>query len=355
MPPWVRRNLMHGPVHAVRDLDLAGIDAVGFDLDHTLAVYDDASVNALAYEETCAFLADAGLASDVLSIPYDESHACRGLLLDTATGVALKANAGGQVVQAWHGDSLLAADAITDRYAGRVDDSGGAGRFHTIHSPFDLPTAVFFQRLATSSPDPAALCLTIRRELDRSHTRGDLKRRILDDVERLVRPLPDATEPFRHLREGGKRLFVLTNSEADYATALLDRLFGADRHTLFDAVVPHAAKPRFFSGGAFQLEAELGVTAGRVLYIGDSVMSDTEPARRHGWRTAHVVQELGAASPRGRWGDPLLHSGTPTWFARLITDSADVYAAHVSDVIAPGPAARFTAAPHPLATAPDSP
>jgi FMN phosphatase YigB (HAD superfamily) len=212
-----------------------------------------------------------------------------------------------------------------------------------------------YQRLATPGTDCADLCGLIRSELDRAHTRGRFKRRVLDDVERLVRPLPSGTAPFEGLREAGKTLFVLTNSEADYATALLDRLFGPSWHTLFDTVVSDAGKPGFYGAPAARLEASLGAGApGRILYAGDSVMSDTVPARRRGWRTAHVVQELsGGRHDTGDWGAALVDDGVPTWFAAMITASADVYAAEVGDIIAEGPEAEFTRAPHPLAAAPD--
>lgn len=354
----------HEPaVHVVCALDLAEIDAVGFDLDHTLAVYDDAGVNALAYDETCEFLTDAGFPAARLGAPYDESAVCRGLLLDTETGAAVKADAVGRVRRALSDGAWLSAADIDRAYAAPVD---GSARFHAIHSPFDLPTAFFFQLLSHTNNDFAGTCRSIRHHLDRAHTRGRLKQRILSDVERMVHPLASGTAPFERLREAGKRLFVLTNSETDYSEALLDRLFGDRWRTLFDVVATGARKPSFFGvaspigaaadqvvdgANAPWLESSLGVAPHRVLYVGDSVKSDTLPARRHGWRTAHVVQELGERGTDA-WGGALFEDGQPTWFAAMIAAHADIYAATVRDVLEPGPTARFVPAQHPFSTMP---
>jgi FMN phosphatase YigB (HAD superfamily) len=338
----------------VRPLRLADIDAVGFDLDHTLAVYDDARVNALAYEETRELLAAAGRADLAarLDVPYDESRVCRGLLLDTAAGTVVKADARSRVRRARRAGAWMTGTDIASAYPAALDTSS---RFHPIHSPFDLPTAFMYQHLAAPGADSAGLCTLIRRELDRAHTRGRFKRRVCADIERLVRPLPAGTAPFERLRAAGKTLFVLTNSEADYAAAVLDRLFGPHWKALFDTVVSAAAKPDFFGTAAARLEASLGITdPARILYAGDSVMSDIVPARRRGWRTAGVVQELsGGDRDGGDWGPALVDDTGPTWFAAAITGSADVYAASVGDLIGAGAQVEFTPGPHPLGAGAD--
>jgi 5'-nucleotidase len=353
-------------VHVVRELDLSAIDAIGFDLDHTLAVYDDARVNALAFAETRELLAERGYPRSLMSDDYreaGETGVCRGLVVDTANACLVKADGEGRVRRAARSGRWLAPEEIRELYRASVPDLEG---FHAIHSPFDLPTAFLFHRLAGADTDAARACADIRHDLDRAHTRGELKRRILAEVDSLVSPLATPASAFARLRETGKRLFVLTNSEAPYAIALLDHLFrGGSWRELFRVVVTSAGKPGFFAGaecraealdgevvvgaGARDLETMVGVGGERILYVGDSVKADTRPAREFGWRTAHVVQELSEGIAVGPWGSPLWENEQPTWFSTLIAKHADIYAPRIDDLMQLAHNAFLRPAPHPLA------
>ena len=79
-----------------RPLDLARIDAVGFDLDHTLALYDDHAVNALAMAEAQELLvAHRGYRpNDVIVAPQrGDFEAARALCLDLASAHVVKLDA----------------------------------------------------------------------------------------------------------------------------------------------------------------------------------------------------------------------------------------------------------------------
>jgi HAD superfamily 5'-nucleotidase-like hydrolase len=357
-------------VHVVRPLDMAAIEAVGFDLDHTLVLYDDAAVNALAYAETCESLAGTAFFCGPrarLEPSYDETQVCRGLLLDTAGGSVLKPDAAGRVRRARRRGGWLAGSDIEAAYPIPLELTR---RFHPIHSPFDLPTAYFYQQLTVDNGYGEA-CTTIRRELDRVHTRGRFKRRVLERAESLVRPLASGIAPFETLRATGKQLFVLTNSDARYTVALLDRLFGALWRELFVHVVVAADKPAFFrrTGGpaassdttavvegasAGWLESSLGVAPERVLYTGDNVAADAIPARGRGWRTALVVPEL-TETVGGHWGQALFDDTHPTWLAATIAAHADVYAEELDDILGLARARRLRPASHPLASSGECP
>lgn len=351
---------MPARVHVVRDLDLSAIDAVGFDLDHTLALYDDERVNGLAFEEARGFLLERGYSPSLIppSEEYDESGVCRGLVVDTDNGCLLKADGDGRVRRASRAGRWLAQDEIARRFP---EPLPGIERFHAIHSPFDLPTAFLFHRLSGRGADDERVCAEIRHDLDRAHTRGTLKDRILGAVDSLVHPLATSPSAFARLRDAGKRLFILTNSEAPYTVGVLDHLFhGPSWREVFSFVVTHAGKPGFFEGAAHgarryddvvfhdasagELEVMIGVSADRVLYVGDSVKSDTLPARRFGWRTAHVVQELYEDRAEGPWGSPLTEGGRPSWFATMIAKHADIYAPRVCDLLELPPRAALLAA-----------
>jgi phosphoglycolate phosphatase-like HAD superfamily hydrolase len=195
----------------------------------------------------------------------------------------------------------------------------------------------------------------IRRTLDFSHTRGTLKEQVARELERFVTPAGRARAGLERWAGAGKRLFVVTNSDRAFATMVLNAVVGSDWDDLFALVVTGAGKPGFFAppdapvpdadrgghararllegGHASNVERLLGVAGSSVLYVGDNVRADVAPARRHGWRTAHVASELAVVRDDSPWGGALEHRREPTWFAAAIRDHADLVCARVDGLL----------------------
>ena len=234
----------------VRPVDLATIDAVGFDLDHTLALYDDHTVNVIAATETVPILASAGHPGAVFPTENITTTA-RGLSMDLRHGNVIKIGADGRVKLARRGEDWLGAEAIAARYDGH-DPADESTTWH-VNSPFDIPTLWFFSTLGPRIRDEADTAYAarvlrdIRRSLDHSHTHGELKRHIERDLSRYVSPVSGARAGLERWKESGKRLFVLTNSDQNYAARVLDHVLGAGWNDLFDLVLTDAGKPRFFA------------------------------------------------------------------------------------------------------------
>src|SRR5205809_6889416 len=90
----------------IRALDLGSIDAVGFDLDHTLALYDDHAVNVIAATETVPILESVGHPGAVFPTENITSSA-RGLSMDLRHGNVIKISADGRVMLGRRGDDWL--------------------------------------------------------------------------------------------------------------------------------------------------------------------------------------------------------------------------------------------------------
>src|SRR5512134_862842 len=74
-----------------RNLKMAGIDWVGFDMDYTLAIYNQAEMDKLSIQATVKKLATRGYPPEVIqSIPYPIDFPIRGLLIDKRFGHILK-------------------------------------------------------------------------------------------------------------------------------------------------------------------------------------------------------------------------------------------------------------------------
>lgn len=339
-------------------IDLGAIDAVGFDLDHTLIDYDDPAVNALAYTETCEILVEeCGQPPGLMDVPYANDDVIRGLVIDLERGNLLKLGPGAAVSRGVRDGTWLSRDEIDRLYGGGFPFSG---EHWVINSPFDLPTAFLYQtisrlRAGGATADCRLLCGQIRTTLDRAHVRGRFKPEILRDIDAYVRPQPEALERVTAYRRAGKRVFVVTNSPPDYTARMLAHALGPRWHAYFDYVAADAAKPAFFdddgrvdrardvggavtpttTGGSYRdVERRLGASGGAILLVGDNPRSDIAAARRAGWRTAMVVPELREGYTAGNgWGSPLADADAPTWFAETIAAHADVYAPTLGELL----------------------
>jgi 2-haloacid dehalogenase len=129
--------------------------------------------------------------------------------------------------------------------------------------------------------------------------RGLDRGRVGDALERAqaLSPFGDAADALDHLRAGGHRLAVLTNSGAGGGEATLRRAGLADRFERIlgvDAVRSHKPDPRVY---AYAL-AELEVEPGDVTMVAAHAW-DTTGAKRAGMRTAWIARgegELSAAA-----------------------------------------------------------
>jgi HAD superfamily 5'-nucleotidase-like hydrolase len=359
------------PTHCLfvnRPIDFREVRAVGFDLDHTLALYDDAAVNALAMAEAQALLVDRRGYNqlDVAVAPRSgDAAAARALALDLANAHIVKLDADRRVRVARRAGVWLADHEIEHAHAAPVSEHHDA--VHALSSPFDVPTLWLFEsitRAHTSAAINAALaCRDARQMLDYAHTRGELKSRLLADLARFVSPVAGVRERLLAWQRAGKSLFVVTNSEPGYAMAVLDVVVGPEWREIFDIVATASAKPAFFldgSAGASRatpvgrsqlveatharfLEAQLGVHAEHVVYVGDNARHDVQAARAHGWKTVHVVAELADSrdADNDGWGSPFVSGNRPSWFARVVRETADVVCDRVDRLLELDPSGRL--------------
>jgi 5'-nucleotidase len=108
LPRWesLEKIAEIAPVHRIyvnRNLRMSGIGAIGFDMDHTLALYDPAPFEVLAFEEAKKKLLSAGYPKELKKLRYDASFVIRGLIVDKRRGNILKMDQHRYVARATHG------------------------------------------------------------------------------------------------------------------------------------------------------------------------------------------------------------------------------------------------------------
>lgn len=321
-----------------RNLALAKIELVGFDMDYTLAIYHLRRIEELSFAMTVDKLVAAfGYPEALRQLRYDHGFVIRGLFVDKVRGNLLKIDRFGHVGRAYHGREPLSDEALQRLYRNeRIRLK--SPEYAWIDTLFALPEASLFagavdllEREQARPPDYTKLYDDIREAIDTVHRDNSLKAVLRQDLGRFIYRDPELAPALHKLRSGGKRLFVLTNSLWDYTDAVMSFLLD-DRlpeypswRNYFDYIITNARKPGFFSeghpfeeldadsdsntvlgeadalergrvyqGGNLAAFERLTGTAGeRVLYVGDHIYGDILKSKKSSmWRTCMVVQEI---------------------------------------------------------------
>ena len=318
-----------------RNLRMDKVEAVGFDMDYTLAIYQLLELERLAFEMTVVRMVERrGWPASLRSLRYLSEFAIRGLVVDKATGNIVKVDRHDHVGRAYHGLTPLPRD---ERYRLYRDEriALASSRFAWIDTLFALPEAALFAQVIDRMEaggervDYEKLFVDIRTSMDEIHADGSLKSVVQSDLPRFIVRDAELGPALHKLRSAGKKLFLLTNSLVDYTESVMRHVLDGvlpeypSWRNYFDAVVTGARKPGFFSGTtpfteidvegrplpgevrAFErghsyaggtrteLERLLGVGGDRVLYVGDHIYADILRTKKSSqWRTCLVIEEL---------------------------------------------------------------
>jgi len=327
-------------VYVNRNLRLDKIETVGFDMDYTLAIYNQARIEQLSIQATLDKLCrNKGYPDEIRRLAYDPALAVRGLVVDRPNGNIFKPDRYGFPGRARHGTAIMERERVSELYQ-RERQSLSSRRYAWIDSLFALPEAVLYtclvdffdQRRQSGQPatDYAAMWDHIRECIDLAHRDGSIKETVRARLPDFIQADPHLAETLHKLRSSGKRLFLLTNSAWDYTdpvmSHLLDGQLGAypSWRNYFDIIIVAACKPEFFteerpfieldgeglpllrtstapfvrgriySGGNLkQFEVRARASGDGVLFVGDHIYGDMLRSRKSSsWRTAMIVQEL---------------------------------------------------------------
>jgi HAD superfamily 5'-nucleotidase-like hydrolase len=320
-----------------RNLRLADVDLVGFDMDYTLAIYHMRRIEQLSFDMTLAKLvSERGYPREVGLLQYDHHFVMRGLAVDRAHGNLLKMDRFGHVGRAFHGLRPLAPEVWRALYRERQVRFKDP-QFAWIDTIFALPEACLFAGIIElleglgQRVDYGRLYDDIRDAIDTVHRDNSLKREVRKELGQYVFKDPELGPALHKLRSAGKKLFVLTNSAWDYTDAVMRYLLDGmlpeypSWRNYFDFVVTSSAKPAFFTerrpfveldpsteagtalgeatslergkvyagGNLFAFEQLTGFGGDTILYVGDHIYGDILRSKKSSlWRTCMIVQEL---------------------------------------------------------------
>lgn len=332
-PPPQRR------IYCNRTLNLRSIKAIGFDMDYTLLHYRTKVWEQRAYEHAKRRLQDMGW--PVGALAFDPDFATIGLIMDLQRGNIVKANRFGYVKAATHGTGSLPFDEQRRVYGRELVDLAdsrwrfmntlfGLSEAHLYAQAVDLFDEGALDHLGKDKPsDYAQLYATVRGAIDAAHMMGELKAEILADKDTFVDLDPELPLALLDLKNSGKKLALITNSEWFYTREMMAYAFdkflpSRNWRDLFDVVIVAARKPDFFAvkgpifevvdeqrgllepvigqletgkvylgGHADMVEKVFKVRGQEMLYVGDHVFADVNMSKRlNRWRTALVLRWL---------------------------------------------------------------
>jgi hypothetical protein len=170
----------------------------------------------------------------------------------------------------------------------------------------------------------------LREWIDLSHQDGSIKNQVLADPEKYIDRDKHLVETLVKLIDGGKKLFLLTNSDWPYTNAVMSYILN-DMHgdfprwqDYFEHIIVSSGKPNFFTGSnpfyevvtdkegllrlhrgplvpqrvyhggnAILFERLTQQKGDQILYCGDHIYGDIQRSKElFNWRTLLVVQEL---------------------------------------------------------------
>jgi HAD superfamily 5'-nucleotidase-like hydrolase len=311
------------------------IEWVGFDMDYTLAIYNQVEIDRLSILATVKKLIDRGYPPELAEVEYAYEFPVRGLLIDKRFGHMLKMDRYKYVGKGYHGMRELSREERRNLYHARKVRPV-APRYHWIDTLYALPEAALYagavdllDRYGTPV-DYAQLFQDIRECIDVAHRDGASVDVIQKNLGRFVKKDPDLAATLHKLRSAGKKLFLLTNSRWGYTDAMMNYLLeGAmseypSWRNYWDVIVVAATKPAFFQerrpfmerigdttqpttrlerghiyegGNLRDFERMIRSGGDSVLYVGDHIYGDILRSKKESaWRTAMIVQEMAGES-----------------------------------------------------------
>jgi len=320
-----------------RNLRMDSIQAIGFDMDYTLAIYTEAVEELVARLALERLVTDKGYPESLLETQYDPKFPVRGLILDKRKGNIFKMDGHQHVQRAYHGFKKFSRERRKKTYR-NTEIRPFLPRYELMDTLFELPEMFLYAILVSWIDETQPknehqkwyqkVYEDLRASIDQVHRDGSLKGIIMADPGTYIVRDPHLREALDDFRAVGKKLFLMTNSEWEYTNAVMSYLLGGTAGEAggwmdtFEVVISFAKKPAFFkertpftqvfpqveggntvtalekgcayiNGNLKDFEKWTGWRGDAVLYVGDHIYGDVLRSKKAaGWRTALILPEM---------------------------------------------------------------
>ena len=253
---------------------LEQFDVIGFDVDHTLAIYNVKELVTLLYIAFSEYLIESKGYPKEMSYDVNKEfvfkYAQSDIILDVVNGNALKLSSDKTIVKAYHGINELTLNDIERYYNGckylhyemGVNYKDGVytylkGNFEFHAIPLFMLSVHYYDK--HQLPSYVASYAHIARDIVETFEYNFKINEPLDDFTTIGKYFPViANEPQKYLvqynireilqllRSKGKKLFFATNSYKTYGEFILVNAIGDDYKEFFDVGFYGSRKPQFF-------------------------------------------------------------------------------------------------------------
>jgi len=265
------RPISPNDVFCNRELKLDTLKAVGFDMDYTLAQYQQPAFDKLAFDGAKEKLVHSlGYPVEVLNFEYDHTYWVRGLIIDTQRGNFLKIDRHKYVRVAYHGFQPISKNIRKQLYSRTFNKvpSFTERTFVNMDTLFQHVDAHLFASLVElkdygehdflDEKTYEEIYRHIRECVDLCHRDGVIKDEVAHNPEKYLVLDKGLVPMLKKFRENGVKVFLLTNSYWEYTSTAMNYLFHekkVDMETqtrnewleLFDLVVVGSCKPAYLT------------------------------------------------------------------------------------------------------------
>jgi 5'-nucleotidase len=252
-----------------RELKLAGIRAVGFDMDYTLARYQQPVFDQLAFDGAKLKLVhNLGYPESVLDFQYDHTFWTRGLIIDTQRGNFLKIDRHKYVRVAYHGFDRMSSPTRKFLYSRTFNKvlSFSEKHFVNMDTLFQFVDAHLFASLVQLKDQGRheeldmrtyeEMYRHVRESVDLCHRDGVIKDEVHRNPSSYIVYDKGLVPMLQRYRQQGMKLFLLTNSLWEYTSTAMNYLYHGERVSdeqqkknewleLFDLVIVGSCKPAY--------------------------------------------------------------------------------------------------------------
>ena len=325
------------PVFTNRTLNMRKIQAVGFDMDHTLVQYNIQNFESKTHQILIQkLIQEKGYPKRISNLKFEKDRIVRGLVIDTQKGNFLKLSRYRSIRTIFHGKTQIHYQNRRSIYpADYIDFGASHDKFSFVESHFSTSSSLLYMQLIDLKkeglilPEPQVLFQDVCETSNHVHNNKDVKNHVMESPHKYIYVDPRIALQLEKWIKHGKQLFLLTNSSAEYTSFLMNYTISPylKEHSswmdIFKIAITSAEKPHFFhqkkdfqkldpktfqtlaslpkvensgiyQGGCSQgLTEALGLIESEILYIGDQVYTDVVLLKQKcGWRTALVIEEL---------------------------------------------------------------
>ncbi|HVZ32246.1 MAG TPA: HAD-IG family 5'-nucleotidase, partial [Polyangiaceae bacterium] len=233
-PPLALRIEPNERVFVNRDLNLANIDWLGFDMDYTLAVYNQQALDELSVQLTVDRMVARGYPRSLRQIRYDTRFPIRGLLVDKRFGNVLKMDRFKAVYKGYHGLARIKPAELHELYFEK-QVRPNTPRYHWIDTLFSLSEVTSYAAIVDALDrhagrvDYGTVFEDVRKSIDEAHRDGDFYASVTRDLSRYVQRDEHLEATLHKFRSAGKKLFLLTNSPWSYTDTMMSHLLDSRR------------------------------------------------------------------------------------------------------------------------------